>query len=113
MSQKVITIPDIISKKRDGGELSQREIQSFIDAVVDGNAQPSQTGAWLMASYLRGLTKAEATHLTRAMMYSGDVMTWPEEWRGEMVDKHSTGGVGDKVSLILAPALAACGLKVR
>jgi len=66
-----------------------------------------------MAMYIRNLDIDETTYLTRAMTYSGDVLTWPAEWKGRVVDKHSTGGVGDKVSLVLAPALAACGMKVR
>ena len=67
-----------------------------------------------MAIFVNDLDNEETTHLTRAMTDSGDVLDdWPEEWRGIIVDKHSTGGVGDKVSLILAPALAACGMKVR
>ena len=65
-----------------------------------------------MAIYLNGLNDEETTCLTRAMTHSGEVLEWPEEWKGKIVDKHSTGGVGDKVSLILAPALAACGMKV-
>lgn len=71
-------------------------------------------GAMLMAMYLKGLTDEEIVCLTREMMNSGDVLgPWPKEWKGKVVDKHSTGGVGDKISLILAPALAACGMKVR
>ena len=66
-----------------------------------------------MAIYLQGLDVSEITALTRLMTNSGDVMTWPDEWRHLVVDKHSTGGVGDKISLPLVPALAACGLKVR
>jgi thymidine phosphorylase len=67
----------------------------------------------LMAMYLNGLTDEETVPLTGAMMKSGDVLgPWPPEWNGKVVDKHSTGGVGDKISLILAPALAACGMKV-
>ena len=69
-------------------------------------------GAMLMAIFTNHLDNEETTHLTRAMTHSGEVLNWPEEWRGTIVDKHSTGGVGDKVSLILAPALAACGMKV-
>ena len=65
-----------------------------------------------MSIFLRGMQDAEIVHLTRAMKNSGQVLEWPSEWRHCMVDKHSTGGVGDKVSLPLAPALAACGLKV-
>ena len=71
-------------------------------------------GAMLMAIYLKGLTDDEIVCLTGAMRDSGDLLgPWPAEWKGKVVDKHSTGGVGDKVSLILAPALAACGMKVR
>jgi thymidine phosphorylase len=66
----------------------------------------------LMAMFIRGLDDAETASLTRAMTHSGDVLKWPKEWKGSIVDKHSTGGVGDKVSLVLAPALAACGVKV-
>lgn len=65
-----------------------------------------------MAMFIRGLDTDETTCLTRAMTRSGDILEWPKEWKGSMVDKHSTGGVGDKVSLVLAPALAACGVKV-
>ena len=66
----------------------------------------------LMAIVLKGMDEAETTDLTRSMMLSGELLDWPEQWRPLMVDKHSTGGVGDKVSLPLAPALAACGVKV-
>lgn len=66
-----------------------------------------------MAIWLKGMTDEEAEILTREMMSSGEVMSWPEKWAGLVVDKHSTGGVGDKVSLVLAPALAACGCKVN
>lgn len=69
-------------------------------------------GSMLMVTVLKGLNDVETTCLTRAMMNSGDVMSWPENWRGKMVDKHSTGGVGDKISLVLAPLLACCGMKV-
>ena len=65
-----------------------------------------------MAVFLKGMTRREVITLTHAMMHSGEVLTWPAEWQGHVVDKHSTGGVGDKVSLILAPALAACAMKV-
>ena len=65
-----------------------------------------------MAIVIRDLNNDEVTNLTRAMMNSGDVMHWPNHWRGKLVDKHSTGGVGDKISISLAPALAACGMKV-
>ncbi|KAK6188929.1 hypothetical protein SNE40_005003 [Patella caerulea] len=66
----------------------------------------------LMAMYLKDLTVLESNYLTQAMRASGEILSWPDEWNGLLVDKHSTGGVGDKISLVLAPALAACGLKV-
>ncbi|XP_042076137.1 thymidine phosphorylase-like isoform X3 [Haplochromis burtoni] len=108
----MITIPDLIRKKRDGGQLSDDEIKAFIQAVKEKTIQDSQTGAMLMAIWLNGMVSAEIKALTREMMSSGEVMEWPDEWKNFMVDKHSTGGVGDKVSLVLAPALAACGCKV-
>ncbi|KAL5010928.1 hypothetical protein ScPMuIL_013233 [Solemya velum] len=110
--EKNLRIPDIIIKKRDGGELTEEEIHHFVNGVVRKDVQDSQLGAMLMAMCLKGLSVAEISTLTRTMMLSGDVMVWPGGWKGAVVDKHSTGGVGDKVSLILAPALAACGLKV-
>jgi thymidine phosphorylase len=65
-----------------------------------------------MAVYIRGLTPKETSDLTKIMTFTGEVMSWPSSWKSILVDKHSTGGVGDKVSLVLAPALAACGRKV-
>lgn len=106
------SIPDLIKKKRDGQELSTEEIQTFIDAVTNQTMQECQIGAMLMAIWQKGMTITETQALTRGMMSSGEVMTWPPEWTGHVVDKHSTGGVGDKVSLVLAPALAACNCKV-
>lgn len=107
-----MSIPDLIRKKRDGGALSDEEIQTFIQAVTNKTVQESQIGAMLMAIWQRGMIDTEIKTLTREMMSSGEIMSWPEEWAGLVVDKHSTGGVGDKVSLVLAPALAACGCKV-
>ncbi len=69
-------------------------------------------GAMLMAICLVGMTDEETQYLTQAMIDSGDKLSYPPHWRGSIVGKHSTGGVGDKVSLVLVPALAACGLKV-
>jgi len=66
-----------------------------------------------MAVYMKSMSLEETSQLALSMMKSGEVLTWPTEWNGYIVDKHSTGGVGDKISLPLAPALAACGLKVR
>nr|XP_043872202.1 thymidine phosphorylase isoform X1 [Solea senegalensis] len=106
------SIPDLIKKKRDGETLSDDDVRAFVDAVTSELIQDAQTGAMLMAIWQKGMVVAETTALTREMMLSGEVMSWPKEWAGLMVDKHSTGGVGDKVSLVLAPALAACGCKV-
>ncbi|XP_015705972.1 thymidine phosphorylase [Coturnix japonica] len=105
-------VPELIRKKRDGERLRDNEIRSFVRAVTDGTAQQGQIGAMLMAVRLRGMDQHETLSLTRAMMESGRELEWPQEWNGVIVDKHSTGGVGDKVSIVLAPALAACGCKV-
>ncbi|CAC5412210.1 deoA [Mytilus coruscus] len=106
------TIPELIIKKRNGQKLSKEEIECFVQSVVNGHVQESQIGAMLMAMYLKELDVEETTNLTRSMMVSGDMLRWPKDLRGKLVDKHSTGGVGDKISLVLAPALAACGMKV-
>ncbi|XP_042367021.1 thymidine phosphorylase [Plectropomus leopardus] len=108
----MFSIPDLIRKKRDGGEFTEEDIKTFIHSVTNKTIQECQTGAMLMAIWQKGMAVKEIETLTREMMLSGDVMSWPKEWAGLMVDKHSTGGVGDKVSLVLAPALAACGCKV-
>ncbi|KAM4523738.1 thymidine phosphorylase [Fundulus diaphanus] len=108
----MLSIPDLIRKKRDGGQLTDEEIQFFINSVTTKEMQDSQIGAMLMAIWQQGMVAEETASLTREMMVSGEVMTWPDDWKRLMVDKHSTGGVGDKVSLVLAPALAACGCKV-
>ncbi|XP_052646583.1 thymidine phosphorylase [Harpia harpyja] len=107
-----VSLPVLIGKKRDGERLEEEEIRSFVRGVTDGTAQQGQIGAMLMAIRLRGMDAAETLALTRAMAASGRALAWPPAWRGLLVDKHSTGGVGDKVSLALAPALAACGCKV-
>nr|XP_020480533.1 thymidine phosphorylase [Monopterus albus] len=108
----MLLIPDLIKKKRNGGVLSDDDIKTFIQAVTDKTIQDCQTGAMLMAIWQKGMVTKETEALTREMMLSGEVMSWPKEWAGRVVDKHSTGGVGDKVSLVLTPALAACGCKV-
>ncbi|XP_071590419.1 thymidine phosphorylase isoform X2 [Heliangelus exortis] len=107
-----VSLPELIRKKRDGERLEEPEIQSFICGVTRGTAQEGQIGAMLMAIRLRGMDAGETLALTRAMGGSGRTLAWPPAWGGRLVDKHSTGGVGDKVSLALAPALAACGCKV-
>ena len=108
-------IPDVLARKRDGQELSDREIQYFVEAVASQQASMEQVGAFLMATYIQGMTKREKVSLTKYMMHSGTVLEWEHllpNQRSLVVDKHSTGGVGDKMSIPLAPALAACGLKV-
>ena len=110
-----LRIPDLIIKKRNGNELTSEEIDFFIKSICDKNnnlIQESQIGAFLMAVYFRSMTYDESFHITRAMMNSGERFHWPQH-KNNVVDKHSTGGVGDKISLPLAPALAACGLKVN
>merc|ERR1712038_248764 len=106
------SIQEIIASKRDGGVLSEQDIATWVEELVAGGVAGEQLGAWLMAVYVRGLNLQETSCLTRAMVQSGITLSWPKAWTNSLVDKHSTGGVGDKVSLPLAPALAACGLKV-
>jgi pyrimidine-nucleoside phosphorylase/thymidine phosphorylase len=103
--------PDIIAKKRDGGELTGAEIAHLIDGLMKGAIADYQMAALLMAIYLKGMTTAETLELTRRMLYSGTVLDPPGGGRAA-VDKHSTGGVGDKTSLIIAPVVAAAGVYV-
>lgn len=102
---------EMIAKKRDGGSLSREEVEQFITGVVSGDFMDYQASALLMAIVLKGMSTEETAWLTEAMMRSGRVAELPEITRPK-VDKHSTGGVGDKVSLILAPLAVACGLCV-
>ncbi|HOX13574.1 MAG TPA: thymidine phosphorylase [Spirochaetia bacterium] len=102
---------DLIMKKRDGGELSREEIAFLVSGYVDGSLPEYQVSAWLMSVFFRGMNPRETADLTELMLRSGDVMDL-SGIPGPFVDKHSTGGVGDKVSLILAPIAAACGVKV-
>lgn len=100
-----------IAKKRDGGELSRAEIAEFIGGFATERIPDYQMAALAMAIYLRGMTTAETAALTDEMLGSGKVLQWADDGR-PVVDKHSTGGVGDKTSLILAPLLACCDLRV-
>lgn len=104
-------IPSIIERKREGGALSDPEIAGLIDGYVRGEVPDYQMAAWAMAIFFRGMDDKETTSLTLAMRDSGDVFVWPAGTPPK-VDKHSTGGVGDKVSLILAPLLACEGVWV-
>jgi thymidine phosphorylase len=101
---------ELIRRKRDGGTLAPREIEWLVRGIADGFVSDAQVGALAMAVVLRGMTTDERVALTGAMMRSGEVLDWSEAGLpGPALDKHSTGGVGDKVSLLLAPVVAACG----
>src|SRR5215203_1634108 len=98
-------IPSLIERKRDGAELSGDEIAHLINAFTRGEIPDYQMSAWAMAVFFRGMNARETSDLTLAMMRSGRVLEYPAGSPAK-VDKHSTGGVGDKVSLVLAPLLA-------
>lgn len=102
---------DLIRKKRDGQELSTAEIEFIVHGYTVGDLPDYQISSWLMAVLLKGMTRAETAALTEAMLHSGEVLQW-NDLPGKKVDKHSTGGVGDKTSLILAPIVAAGDLVV-
>lgn len=101
---------EIIRLKRDGQALAQAEIEAFVQGLVDASWSEAQAAALAMAIYLNGMTPAETVALTHAMARSGEMLSWADaQLPGPILDKHSTGGVGDKVSLPLAPIVAACG----
>ena len=102
---------EIIRKKRDGGALSATEIAEFIEGLASGRISEGQVAAFAMAVFFNGMSREETVALTRAMTGSGSRLTW-RDLDGPVLDKHSTGGIGDKVSLVLAPVVAACGAYV-
>jgi thymidine phosphorylase len=99
---------EIIRLKRNGQVLNEQAINGFVSGLVDGNFSDSQVGAMAMAIFQQGMSIDERVNFTKAMMNSGEVLSW-EGFDGPIVDKHSTGGVGDKVSFMLAAIVAACG----
>jgi thymidine phosphorylase len=101
---------EVIRAKRDGARLSREEIAFFVSGITDQSISEGQVAAFAMAVFFRGMDMEERVDLTRAMMRSGETLQW--DLPGPVVDKHSTGGVGDNVSLMLAPMLAACGAYV-
>ena len=101
---------EIIRRKREGGTLDTAQIDAFVRGLVDRSWSEGQVAAFAMAVCLRGMDRSECVALTRAMTHSGQVLDWSRAgFNGPVLDKHSTGGVGDKVSLMLAPIVAACG----
>src|SRR3954470_14052760 len=98
-------IPTLIEKKRDGHELTKDEIDQLITGFISGAVADYQMSAWAMAVFFKGMTTEETRHLTTAMMESGSMLSYPKS-SPPKVDKHSTGGIGDKTSLVLAPLLA-------
>jgi pyrimidine-nucleoside phosphorylase len=102
---------DLIVKTREGQDLTRDEIRFIIEGYTEGSIPDYQVAAWCMAVYFRGLSKEATAQLTMAMVDSGETLAWPE-FGSELVDKHSTGGVGDKTTLVLVPWVASTGVKV-
>jgi len=108
-----VLFTDVIRTKRDGGELTEAQIAMFVDGLADGSLPAEQVSALAMAIFLNSMSFDEAAALTVAMAKSGTILDWSNAGLdGPVVDKHSTGGVGDKVSFLLAPIAAACGVYV-
>ena len=101
---------ELIERKRNGFQLSRDEIDWFVKGMISGEIGDDQIGAFAMAVFFNGMDNSEKVSFSKAMRDSGEVIEW--DLNGLIVDKHSTGGVGDNVSLMLAPALAACGVFV-
>lgn len=102
---------EIIRKKRDNHILSQEDISSFVGGITDNTVSDAQIAAFTMATFINGMSDDEIVHLTNAMKHSGKVLSWPD-LDGYVIDKHSTGGVGDLVSLVLGPLVAAADIYV-
>lgn len=107
----MLRVPEIIQKKRDGGELSREELEALVLGGLRGDVPDYQVAAWLMAVYFRGMSPHETTTLTSILQHSGQQLNLPPLDKPTL-DKHSTGGVGDKTSLVVVPMLAACGIAV-
>ena len=106
----MIHVPELIRRKRQGHELTEDEVHHLVRGIADGSVSDAQIGALAMAIVLQGMTREERIALTAAKTRSGEVLDWSDAGLpGPALDKHSTGGVGDKVSLLLAPIVAACG----
>src|SRR2546428_2907700 len=110
-SAPAIRTADVIRKKRDGVELSRTEIEYLVRGYTSGEIPDYQAAAWLMSAVIRGLTPSETAALTDAMLRSGEVLDL-SEFSAQKIDKHSTGGLGVKTSLVLAPLAAAAGVIV-
>ncbi len=108
VTPQTILPQEIIRIKRNGNELGEQAINGFVNGLVDGKFSDSQVGAMAMAIFQHGMSVDEKVFFTKAMMNSGDVLSW-QDFDGPIVDKHSTGGVGDKVSFMLAAIVSACG----
>ena len=111
MKRPLLAVPSLIAAKRDGRALTDAEVRAVVTGAARGDIPDYQISAWLMAVWIRGMSRSELAALTEVMLYSGEVLNF-SDFPGKKVDKHSTGGVGDKTSLILAPIVAAGGLTV-
>ena len=100
---------EFIEKKRDGGIHTREEINSMVSGIMNGTVRDYQISAWLMASFLKGLNDDETMYLTEALAASGEKISYPESMH--VMDKHSTGGVGDKTTIIFVPLARAWGVK--